>query len=67
MSGDKVTYMECENEVKPVTTKRYGVTEVGALTLENKNLHTVNETLRKNQLTKADFIVSGDTLILGWL
>lgn len=67
MSGDTVTYMECENEVKPVTTKQYGVTEVGALTLENKNLHTVNETLRKNQLTKADFIVSGDTLILGWL
>lgn len=66
-SYDGATYLEFDSEIAPEINVEYGISELGALALENSNLHMVNEILRENQITKADFTVDGGTLILNWL
>lgn len=74
LSCDGATYLECDSEVAPTIKVQYGTSAVGAIALENSNLHEVNEILRNRLETKVescltadDFTVSGETLILEFL
>ena len=45
-SFDTVTYISTDSELVPVIDLEYGTSKVGALALENSNLHSVSEILR---------------------
>ena len=44
-SYDTVTYISTDSKVEPSIEVKFGRTEVGALTLENSNLHALNDIL----------------------
>ena len=51
-----VTHIFGSNDPAPTLEVEYGASRVGALSLENSNLHAVNEVLRGQMLTHSDVV-----------